>query len=157
MRQRDRESSILFSCNAHQILLGSLKEQSGWGGLGMQHEWGNNFWSQFPFRKSEIEISRKIKLKLKKKAPWSESARELYRPSDRRLSANLVPIFADRRCCVVNATDRHGRILSFLDRTRYFSFQVAPQLYSRSWVDPVPDLLFLRKFDSAENRTRNLT
>jgi hypothetical protein len=26
-----------------------------------------------------------------KKTPWSESASELYRPSDRRLSAKLVP------------------------------------------------------------------
>jgi hypothetical protein len=28
------------------------------------------------------------------KSPWPYSARELYRPSDRRLSAKLVPIFA---------------------------------------------------------------
>jgi hypothetical protein len=30
------------------------------------------------------------------KTPWSESASELYRPSDPRLSAKLVPTFADR-------------------------------------------------------------
>jgi hypothetical protein len=40
---------------------------------------------------------------------------ELYQPSYRRLSAKLVPTFADRGCCVVSATDPHGRILS-LDR-----------------------------------------
>jgi hypothetical protein len=28
--------------------------------------------------------------------PWPESASELYRPSDRRLSAKLIPTFADR-------------------------------------------------------------
>jgi hypothetical protein len=28
--------------------------------------------------------------------PWPESASELYRPSDRRLSAKLVATFADR-------------------------------------------------------------
>jgi hypothetical protein len=28
-----------------------------------------------------------------KKNPWSESASELYRPSDRRLSAKWLPIF----------------------------------------------------------------
>jgi hypothetical protein len=28
--------------------------------------------------------------------PWSESANELYLPSDRRVSAKLVPGFADR-------------------------------------------------------------
>jgi hypothetical protein len=33
---------------------------------------------------------------LNKQTPWPESASELYRPSDRRLSAKLVPTFADR-------------------------------------------------------------
>ena len=28
---------------------------------------------------------------------------------------------------------------SFLNRIRYFSYQVATQLPSRGWVDPVPD------------------
>jgi hypothetical protein len=45
-------------------------------------------------------------------------------------------------------------ILGFPDRSRYFFFQVAPQLYSRDWVDPVPDPLLLIKSDSAANRTR---
>jgi hypothetical protein len=31
-----------------------------------------------------------------KKTPWPESASELYRPSDHRLSAKLVPTFANR-------------------------------------------------------------
>jgi hypothetical protein len=31
-----------------------------------------------------------------KQTPWPESSSELYRPSDRRLSAKLVPTFADR-------------------------------------------------------------
>jgi hypothetical protein len=37
------------------------------------------------------------------------------------------------------------RNLGFLDRCRYFFYQVAPQLYSRGWVDPVlgPLLFFL--------------
>jgi hypothetical protein len=34
--------------------------------------------------------------KKQKKTPWPESASELYRPSDRRLSVKLVPTFADR-------------------------------------------------------------
>jgi hypothetical protein len=33
---------------------------------------------------------------------------------------------------VVSVTDPYGRILGFLDRSRYFFFQVAPQLYSRA-------------------------
>jgi hypothetical protein len=41
-------------------------------------------------------------------------------------------------------------------RSRYFSVQVAPQLSSRGWVDPVPDPLLLRKSGSAGNRTRDL-
>jgi hypothetical protein len=46
--------------------------------------------------------------------------------------------------------------LGFLDRSSYFSIQVAPQLSSRGWVGPVPDPLLLRKFGSAGNRTRDL-
>jgi hypothetical protein len=71
-----------------------------------------------------------------------------------RLPAKLVPTFADRKCHVVNVTDPYGRILGFLDRSHYFFFQVAPQLYSRGWVDPVPDPLLPRKFGSTGNRTR---
>jgi hypothetical protein len=56
---------------------------------------------------------------------------ELYRPSDHRLSAKLVPTFSNRGCRMVSATDPHGRFLGFLDWSRYFFFQVAPQLYSR--------------------------
>jgi hypothetical protein len=41
-----------------------------------------------------------------------------------------------------------------LDQNGYFFFQVAPQLYLRGWVDPVPDPLLLRKSGSAGNRTR---
>jgi hypothetical protein len=55
---------------------------------------------------------------------------------------------------MVSATDLHGRILGFLDRSRYYFFQIAPHLYSRGWVDPVLDPLLLRKSGSAENRTR---
>jgi hypothetical protein len=55
---------------------------------------------------------------------------------------------------VVSVTDPYGRLLGFLDRSRYFFFQVAPQLYSRGGVDPVPGPLLLRKSGSAGNRTR---
>jgi hypothetical protein len=63
--------------------------------------------------------------------PWPESVNELYRPRDRRLSAKLLPTFADGGCHVVSVTDPYGPILDFLNRSRYFFFQVAPQLYSR--------------------------
>jgi hypothetical protein len=51
-------------------------------------------------------------------------------PSDRRLSAKLVPTFVNRGCRVVSATDPHGRTLGFLDRSRYYFFQISPQLYA---------------------------
>jgi hypothetical protein len=46
--------------------------------------------------------------------------------------------------------------LGFLDRSCYLSIQVVPQLFSRAWVDPVPDPLLLRKCGSPGNRTRDL-
>jgi hypothetical protein len=55
--------------------------------------------------------------------PWSKSASELYRPSNRRLSAKWLPTFADKGCHVVSVTDPYGRILGFLDRRRYFSIK----------------------------------
>jgi hypothetical protein len=45
----------------------------------------------------------------KMKTPWLWSASEIYRPSDRRLLAKLVPTFADRVCHVVSAMDSHCR------------------------------------------------
>jgi hypothetical protein len=51
---------------------------------------------------------------------------------DRRLSEKLMATFEGRGCRVVSATDSNDRILGFLDRSRYFFFQVAPQLYSRA-------------------------
>jgi hypothetical protein len=50
------------------------------------------------------------------------------------LSAKLVPTFADIGCRVDGATDTPGRIIGFLDQSRYIFFQVAPQLHSRGRV-----------------------
>jgi hypothetical protein len=55
-----------------------------------------------------------------------QPASELYRLSDRRLSAKLMSISEDSGCCVVSTTDPYGRSLGFLDRSHYFFFQVAP-------------------------------
>jgi hypothetical protein len=69
----------------------------------------------------------------------------------------LVPTFMDRGMSrgqgggtptVVN--------LSFLDRSRYFFYTVAPHLCPRGWLDPVPDPLLLWKCGRAQNRTRYL-
>jgi hypothetical protein len=75
-------------------------------------------------------IGKVLKTK-NKKTLWPESASELHRLSDYRLSAKLVPTFAGRRRCVVSATDPHGRSHDLLGRSRYFFFEVAPQLHSR--------------------------
>ena len=70
------------------------------------------------------------------------------------VSANFLRI---EGCHVVSATVPRGRFnLCSLDRSRYFFIQVAPQLTSRGWVDPIPDPLLLRKSGSAGNRTRDL-
>jgi hypothetical protein len=64
-----------------------------------------------------------VKKKTKNKTPWSESESELYWPSDRRLSEKRLPTFADRGCQVVSVTDPYGRIMGFLDSSRYFSIK----------------------------------
>jgi hypothetical protein len=92
-------------------------------------------------------------MNLQTQTQWQDSASEPYRSSDRRLSAKLVPTFSDRECHVVSVMDPSGRIFGFLDRSRYFFLEVAPQLYSGGWVDPVPGPLLHRKSGSAGNRT----
>jgi hypothetical protein len=51
-----------------------------------------------------------------KKTRWPESENELYLPSDRRLSANLVPNLAFSGCHMVSVTNSHCRNLGFLYR-----------------------------------------
>jgi hypothetical protein len=68
------------------------------------------------------------------------------------VSANF---FADRWWHVVSVTNPYDRILGFLDRSRYCFFQVALQLYSRGWVDPVPDPVHFFLVVPG-NRTQNL-
>jgi hypothetical protein len=55
---------------------------------------------------------------------------------------------------MVSATEPYGCILGFLDQSRYYFCQVARQLYSRGWVNPIPDPPLLRKSGSAGNQTR---
>jgi hypothetical protein len=54
----------------------------------------------------------------------------------------------------VVSVDPYGRNLGILDQSLCFFFQVAPQLFSQGWVDPIPDPLPLRKSGSAGNRTQ---
>jgi CBS-domain-containing membrane protein len=64
------------------------------------------------------QVTLEVTLIKKIETPWSESARELYQPSDRRLSAKSLPTFADKGCHVVSVMDPYGRILGFIDRSR---------------------------------------
>jgi hypothetical protein len=73
----------------------------------------------------------------KKIPPWLESERELYRPSDLRLSTKLVPTFTDRGCHMVSVMDPYCRILGCLDRNRYFFFQVAHSIVLTSLSGPL--------------------
>jgi hypothetical protein len=84
------------------------------------------------------------------------SVREQTLPTESRLSVNLVPTFEDTEFRVVIAMDPNGRNLGLPDRSRYFIFQVAPQLCSRGWMDLVPDPLLLRKSGSHGNGIRDL-
>jgi hypothetical protein len=69
------------------------------------------------------------------------------------VSANFLRIE-----CVAWSAQRIPTVvnLGFLDRSRYFFLQVAPQFSSRGWVDPIPDPLLLRKSGRSGNRTRDL-
>jgi hypothetical protein len=67
------------------------------------------------------------------RANYTDRATAACRRSDRQ-------IFADRRCHVVDVTSLppYSR---FSRQELLLFYQVAPQLYSRGWVDPVPDAL----------------
>jgi hypothetical protein len=56
-----------------------------------------------------IGITWLNELNFAKKKKKKKSVRELYRTSGRRLTAKLVPTFADRGWRVISATDAHGR------------------------------------------------
>jgi hypothetical protein len=104
------------------------------------------------FEKNIFNMTTRHKTKLCGLSPPARS--KLNRPNDRCLSSNLVPTFADRGWRVVSVTDPYSSILGFLDRSRYCFFQVAPQLYSQGWVDPVLDPLLIGKSGNAGSRSR---
>jgi hypothetical protein len=65
-------------------------------------------------------------------------------PSNRHLSAKLVRTWADRGCRVVSTTNPTDVNFGFLHCSHYF-LEIASQLSSWGWVDPVPDPPLLRK------------
>jgi hypothetical protein len=74
---------------------------------------------------------------------------------ERTIPTERPPLVSEVSANFWGVTDPYGRILGFLDRSHYFFFQVAPQLYLRGWVVSVPDPLLHRKSGSAGNRTQN--
>jgi hypothetical protein len=89
-----------------------------------------------------------------KKPPWPESASELYRPSDRRLSDKLVPTFADRECRVVSVTDPYDHNLGFPHRSHYFFFQVSSSVVLTRLSGLRSRPITCQKSGSAGNRSR---
>jgi hypothetical protein len=61
------------------------------------------------------------------------------------MPTKLVPTLVDKGVAWSAQRIATAVISVFYSRSRYFSIQVAPQLSSRGWVDPVPDPLILRK------------
>jgi hypothetical protein len=142
----EREGGTSHVRGSYTVLITDLSSQlqesqgRGGGGVSLRHE---NDCVMFIEAAVQYEILFAV-LKLSGVSPRANYTDQ----------AKLVPTFADRGCHVVSVTDAHGRILGLLDRSHYLFFQVAPQLYSRGWKDPVPDPLLLRKCASARNRTR---
>jgi hypothetical protein len=61
----------------------------------------------------ETEASEHGQNDKNKQTPSPESTSELYRPSDRRLSAKLARTFSDRGCHVVSVTDPYTLLSAF--------------------------------------------
>jgi hypothetical protein len=105
---------------------------------------------------TKVQMSPILNQRITYHTPWPESEGELYGPSDRRLSAKLVPTFADRG---VSRSQRGRSPSAVISISRPEPLQFLP---SSSWIvltrlsGPVPDPLFLRKFGSAGNWTQNL-
>jgi hypothetical protein len=77
-------------------------------------------------------------LKTSIKTPWPEPASELYRPSDRRLSAKLVPTFAERWVSRSQDKDRGSMSLAFRDLSLIRNFGI--QSLATSYLEAIPTI-----------------
>jgi hypothetical protein len=66
----------------------------------------NDFFIDLNFVRYKIQF--RYKYKKKNELSGFSPQSELYRPSDRRLSAKLGPALADKGCRVVSASNPHG-------------------------------------------------
>jgi hypothetical protein len=76
-------------------------------------------------------VLRENKKEQKKKKIRSFGPLANYADRATPLVGEVAPTFADRGCREVGATDPPVVSLGFLDRSRYYFFQVAPQLSSQ--------------------------
>jgi hypothetical protein len=82
----------------------SLSHKTGSGTIGTSEL--SDMWQH----RTRCSDRRNIKINKKKLKKNSVAlVRKRTKPSDRRLSAKLVPTFAFKLCRVVSATDPHGR------------------------------------------------
>jgi hypothetical protein len=83
------------------------RDSVGFRMFGMRHKVQILFgWRLFGSRTCFLVILKILLPKLKELIyQWLQSASELYRPSDRRLSAKLMSTLADRGCHVVSVTN----------------------------------------------------
>jgi hypothetical protein len=113
----------------------------------------DNTWHRDP-----LQVTERVSFQLRLVAQWQPVlhvvlSAEVWEVTCSCSPPQAVSSFIHRGCGVVSTTYPYGRIPGFLDRICYYFFQVAPQLYSRGWVDPVPGLLLLTKSLNAGNRT----
>jgi hypothetical protein len=81
---------------------------------------------------AQIKTALVLKPSKYKKKTSLDLVRERTIPTERPpIVGKIVPTFADRGCWVVSATDPPVVNLFFFYRSRYYFFQVAPQLSSR--------------------------
>jgi hypothetical protein len=111
-----------------------------------------------PFMPSPVNYEGGLNVKVQhqqnKQTPWPDTASELYRPSDSRLSAKLVPTFADRGCSVVRAEDPLRPYFRISRPKPLLFLPGSSSIVLTRLSDPVPDPLHLRKSGSAGNRNR---
>jgi hypothetical protein len=89
-----------------------------------------------------------------KQTPWPESTKELYRPSDRRLTAKLVPTFAGREV-LRSQRNRSPRKYSWFSRPEPLIFiSSSSSIVLMRLIGPRSSPLFHRKCSIAGNRTR---
>jgi hypothetical protein len=109
----------------------------------------------FVYSNSVLFLTRKSRQWLARKTKQLRGLSQRAKYTDRATAACRRSLCQPLR--IEGATWSAWRIPTavFLDRSRYFFSQVATQLYSRGWLDPVPKPLLLRKSINDGNRTRS--